>query len=85
MKMLAQKKQLEQLESTISAEEKKKIEDLITKLEEAIQKEDYTSMKEGTENLKKSMMEAGEQVYKNADGNQNAENDVIETDFSSEK
>jgi len=79
------KKQLEQLESTISAEEKKKIEDLITKLEEAIQKEDYTSMKEGTENLKKSMMEAGEQVYKNADGNQNAENDVIETDFSSEK
>jgi hypothetical protein len=42
-------------------------------------------MKEKMENLKKSMMEAGEQVYKNADGTQSAENDVIETDFSSEK
>jgi molecular chaperone DnaK len=79
------KKQLEQLKSTISSEEEKKIESLITELEEAIQKEDYISMKEKMENLKKSMMEAGEQVYKNADGTQSAENDVIETDFSSEK
>jgi molecular chaperone DnaK len=79
------KKQLEQLESTISSEEKKKIENLITELEEAVQKEDYISMKEKMESLKKSMMEAGEQVYKNAEGNQSAENEVIETDFSSEK
>jgi molecular chaperone DnaK len=79
------KKQLEQLKSTISSEEEKKIENLIMELEEAIQKEDYTSMKEKMESLKKSMMEAGEQVYKNADGAQSAENDVIETDFSTEK
>lgn len=79
------KKQLEQLKSTISSEEEKKIENLITELEEAIQKEDYISMKEKMESLKKSMMEAGEQVYKNSDGAQNSESDVIETDFSSEK
>merc|ERR1711981_463434 len=40
------KKQLEQLEATISADEKQKIELLITELEESIQKEDFTSMKE---------------------------------------
>ena len=46
------KKQLEQLESTISAEEKQKIEGLITELEEATNNENYASMKDLTENLK---------------------------------
>merc|ERR1712023_432457 len=40
------KKQLEQRESTISAESSSKIELLITELEESIQKEDYAAMKE---------------------------------------
>merc|ERR1712023_575868 len=40
------KKQLEQLESTISAEEKQKIENLVSELEAATQKEDYAAMKE---------------------------------------
>merc|ERR1712159_680523 len=51
------KKQLEQLESTITPDEKQKIEGLITDLEGAVQKDDYNSMKEMTEVLKKSVME----------------------------
>merc|ERR1712159_455017 len=51
------KKQLEQLESTISPEEKEKIETLITTLEGAINKEDYSGMKDTMETLKKAVME----------------------------
>ena len=79
------KKQLEQLEATISGEEKQKIESMISELEESIKKEDYTSMKEMTENLKKAVMEVGEKAYKEAGANNNAGDDAIETDFSSEK
>jgi molecular chaperone DnaK len=79
------KKQLEQLESTISQEEKQKIETLVSDLEEVIKKEDFDSMKNTTESLKKAMMELGEKAYKEAGVNDNAQDNVIETDFSSEK
>merc|ERR1711943_165469 len=78
------KKQLEQLESTISAGEKEKIETLITTLEGAINKEDYSGMKDTMETLKKAVMEVGEKAYQDA-GASNPADDVIETDFSSEK
>jgi len=78
------KKQLEQLESTISTEEKEKIETLITTLEGAINKEDYSGMNETMETLKKAVMEVGEKAYQDA-GASNPADDVIETDFSSEK
>ncbi len=78
------KKQLEQLESTISPEEKGKIETLITTLEGAINKEDYSGMNETMETLKKAVMEVGEKAYQDA-GASNPADDVIETDFSSEK
>ena len=79
------KKQMEQLESTISSEEKQKIESLVTELEEATKKEDFAAMKEMMENLKKAVMEVGEKAYKEAGANNPAGDDVIETDFSSEK
>jgi molecular chaperone DnaK len=79
------KKQLEQLESTISSEEKQNVEKLVAELEEAIGKEDYEAMKDMMENLKKVVMEIGEKAYKNADATSAAGEDVIETDFSSEK
>ena len=78
------KKQLEQLESTISPEEKEKIETLITTLEGANNKEDYSGMKDTMETLKKAVMEVGEKAYQDA-GASNPADDVIETDFSSEK
>jgi len=78
------KKQLEQLESTITSEEKQKIEAQVSELEQSIQKEDYATMKDLMENLKKSVMEVGEKAYKEADAS-NPQDDVIETDFSSEK
>ena len=48
------KKQLEQLESTITADEKQKVESLISELEKAVQDDNYSAMKDMTENLKKS-------------------------------
>jgi molecular chaperone DnaK len=79
------RKQLEQLESTITSEEKQNIENLILELEEVTKKEDYTIIKEKTEAVKKAIMEVGEKAYKNAGANASPEKDVIETDFSSEK
>ncbi len=79
------KKQLEQLESTISAEEKQKIEGLITELEEATNNENYASMKDLTENLKKTVMEVGEKAYSTSENSAPPGDDVIETDFSTEK
>ena len=79
------KKQLEQLESTITADEKQKIETLVSELEGATQKEDWAAVKEMMENLKKAVMEVGEKAYKEAGATNSAGDDVIETDFSSEK
>merc|ERR1712070_187395 len=75
------KKQLEQLESTISPEEKKKIEDQITELETATKNEDYSTMKELMETLKKTVMEVGEKAYSAASPEAaNNNDDVIDTD-----
>jgi len=79
------KKQLEQLESTITADEKQKVESLISELEKAVQDDNYSAMKDMTENLKKVVMEIGEKAYKEAGNANPATDDVIETDFSSEK
>ena len=79
------KKQLEQLESTITSDEKQKIEGLVSELEAAIQADNHTAMEEMMENLKKSVMEVGEKAYKNAEASNPAGDDVIETDFSAEK
>ena len=68
-----------------STEEKQKIESLISELEEVTNKEDYAAMSEKMEVLKKAVMEVGEKAYKEAGNNTNASDDVIETDFSSEK
>jgi molecular chaperone DnaK len=79
------KKQLEQLEATCSAEEKQKIESLISELEEATSKENYAVMKELMESLNKAMMEVGEKAYKGAEGSASPGDEAIETDFSAEK
>ena len=79
------RKQLEQLEATIDASEKQKIEGMIGDLEEAIKAENYASMKELTETLKKAVMEVGEKVYSGAQSEAKDGDDVIETDFSTEK
>jgi molecular chaperone DnaK len=79
------KKQLEQLESTITSDEKQKIEALLTELEAATQKEDYAAMKEKIEQVKKTVMEVGEKAYKDAGASNQSTEDVIETDFSAEK
>lgn len=77
------KKQLEELGSKISSEDKDKITKLEQSLSEALQKEDYTSMKSLTEELKNTMMEVGQKVYSQAGAP--ASDDVIDADFSKEK
>lgn len=80
------KKQLEELGSKISSEDKDKITKLEQSLSEALQKEDYTSMKSLTEELKNTMMEVGQKVYSQAgDSSAPASDDVIDADFSKEK
>jgi molecular chaperone DnaK len=74
------KKQLETLKSQIDSDSSNKIELLITELEESIQKEDYTSMKEKRDELQAELISVGEKVYK-----QNENMDSVETDFSTEK
>jgi len=67
---------------------KGKIENLIVKLEEATQQENYAVMKELNESIKTNIMELGQKVYsQNTDtSSQNSAGDeVIETDFSTEK
>jgi len=85
------RKQIEELGDKIVADDKTQLDDLLTKLEEAVKSEDYTSMKELNESVKTRMMEIGQQVYsQNTDGTDNSStspsgDDAIETDFSTEK
>merc|ERR1712196_651506 len=63
------RKQVEELGNKIATDEKSKLDDLLTKLEEAVKGEDYTRMKELNESIKTRMMEIGQQVYsQNSDG-----------------
>ena len=80
------KKQLSELESKLSVDDKEKIETSLNNLEKSVQEEDYVSMKTLSEDLKKIMMEVGQKVYSETQGSETINNeDVIETDFSSEK
>ena len=79
------KKQLEQLEATCTPEEKQKIETLVSELEEAVKTDNFNSMKDLSESLKKTVMEVGEKAYSAAGSAEQANDDVIETDFSAEK
>ena len=79
------KKQLEQLEATCTPEEKQKIETLVSELEEAVKTDNFNSMKDLSESLKKTVMEVGEKAYSAAGTAEQANDDVIETDFSAEK
>jgi len=84
------RKQLEELGDKITSEEKEKIEDLISKLEDATKQENYAVMKELNERIKTNIMEVGQKVYSQTDNtsagpDSSASDDVIETDYSTEK
>ena len=81
------RKQIEELGDKISSDEKVKIEDLITKLEDATKQENYAVMKELNERIKTNIMELGQKVYSQNpdDASATPNDDVIETYFSTEK
>jgi molecular chaperone DnaK len=83
------RKQIDELGDKISSDAKLKIEGLLTELEEAIKSENYDQMKELNEQLKNAVMEIGQDIYSQQDGSDSNsatnQEDVIETDFSTEK
>jgi len=81
------KKQLEELDTKISSDDKTQIESLIKELETALTKEDYDAMKSLNEKIKNSVMEVGQKVYSQtqSDPSQAPSDDAIETEFSTEK
>jgi molecular chaperone DnaK len=83
------KKQIEELGDKVSSEAKLKIEGLISDLEDAIKNENYDQMKEINEQLKNAVMEIGQDIYSQQDGapgnSEQDQEDVIETDFSTDK
>jgi molecular chaperone DnaK len=81
------RKQLDELTDQITTEKKESVENLLIKLEEATQTENYAMMKELNEQIKASIMELGQQVYNQSptDDKSTDGEDVIETDFSTEK
>ena len=81
------KKQLDEIGDKMASEDKEKIESLVKSLEDAVQQENYTSMKDLTEDLNKTMMEVGQKIYSNAEsaGATPDDGNTIETDFSVEK
>lgn len=78
------KKQLEELGEKVAPDEKSKLDELLNKLEEAKTNENYTLMKELNESIKTMMMEIGQKVYSQSPEGTSSD-DVIETDFSTEK
>ena len=86
------KKQLEELDTKISSEDKNQVESLIKELETALTKEDYDAMKSLNEKIKNSMIEIGQKVYsqtqtdsqKDKYSTQVSSDEAIETEFSTE-
>jgi|EP00966_Prymnesium_polylepis_P337362 molecular chaperone DnaK len=84
------RKQLDELGENIPVDDKKQLEEMITKLEEASKTDDYAQMKELNETIKNRMMDVGQQIYNQtpdqaSTSSQGPGDDVIETDFSTEK
>jgi molecular chaperone DnaK len=80
------RKQLTELEAKISTADKENIESTLNKLETATKEENFTLMETISEDLKKMMMEIGQKIYSEPGQSENGNNDeVIETDFSTEK
>lgn len=71
-------KQLEELGTVCTPEEKQKIESLVSELKDAKDKENYKAMKELIETIQKTIMEVGNKVYGNS--NTSSEDGVIDTD-----
>ena len=80
------KKQIESLGSSIDLQQKEKIESLVQSLESAIQNDDFTTMKTLNEDLQKQLMEISQQATQSSAPDSAAGGEeVIETDFSTEK
>jgi molecular chaperone DnaK len=92
-------KQLGELGDKVGAEDKSKVEASSAKLKEAIEKEDYDTMKSELETLQQALYAAGAAVYQQAagaesaaapggngsGGAESASDDVIDAEFTESK
>ena len=82
------RKQIDELGDKVPADQKSKIEGLLTELEEATKKEEFEKIKDLNKTIKERMVEIGQSAYSQTGGAQGAANtsdEAIETDFSAEK
>jgi len=81
------RKQLEELGEKINNDEKENIESVLKELESAILEENYSAVKDLNEKVKTSMVELNQKVYSQTNPTQSggSQDDVIETDFSTDK
>nr|YP_010338385.1 heat shock protein 70 chaperone [Bangia atropurpurea]UNJ18335.1 heat shock protein 70 chaperone [Bangia atropurpurea] len=80
-------KQVKEFEDKINSELKTKIEDLITELKSNLEKEEYENIEATSEKLQNALMEIGKSAVSSENKNQNTQADdtVIDTDFSEAK
>ena len=80
------KKQIEELGDKLEQSESETITKLLDNLESASKAENYEEMKRLTEEVKTEMSKVGQKIYSQGPETSNVPpDDVIETDFSSEK
>jgi molecular chaperone DnaK len=83
------KKQMEEFGQKLSSNEKENLNELILKLEDATKNENYSVMQELIERIKNNMSEISQKIYTqnspSESKNSGTNEDVIETDYSTEK
>nr|YP_009873629.1 heat shock protein 70 [Isochrysis galbana]QKW88512.1 heat shock protein 70 [Isochrysis galbana] len=84
------RKQLEEMgdaNGAITENDKSKVDNLLTQLEQAVKGDDFETMKKLNKEVEEAMKEIGQKVYSQAgvNGNKGPDADFIETDFSTEK
>lgn len=83
------KKQMEEFGQKLSSNEKENLNELILKLEDATKNENYSVMQELIERIKNNMSEISQKIYTqnspSESNNSGTNEDVIETDYSTEK
>nr|WKK50246.1 DnaK [Ochrosphaera neapolitana] len=76
------KKQVSEMESKLSNDDKAKVDQLVENLEKSIANDDYEKIKDQQADLQKLMMDIGQKIYQDADSTE-ADSEVIETPSSS--
>lgn len=73
------KKQLAEIETKLSPDDKNLVNNCVEKLEKSLKDENYPAIEKDQAELQKVMMEIGQKIYQNSESSKNDDSDVIET------